>query len=342
MGEMSARYRVALVDFDEDLFAPRGREQEMLASIGAAWVAGQNRTAETVAPASRDADVVMIQSVRRLLSREIIKGLDRCRGIIRVGIGYDSVDQDACTEMGIALCNVPEYCVHEVADHAFALLMGSARHLARQDRWIREGRWDRLGARPARRLSGQSLGLVGFGRVARALVEKVKGMEFKLLAFDPFMPDETMRRHEVEPVSLEELVGRSDLISVHAPLTAQTHHLLGEREFDLMRPGAIIVNTSRGPVIDQKALVVALRTGKVAAAGLDVFESEPLEQGDALLQLENVTLTPHVAGYSEDAVGDLYRGACQTAIELLQGTWPSPAVNPGARIAWEARWSAGR
>lgn len=311
----------------------------MLAGVGAEWIVGQNRTAETALLASRSADVVMVQSVRRLLTREIIERLDRCRGIIRVGIGYDSVDQEACMEMGIALCNVPEYCVHEVADHAFALLIGSVRHLARQDRWIREGRWDRLGAKPAQRLQGQSLGLVGFGRVARALVEKVKGMEFKLLAFDPFVAEEMMHRYGVERVSLEELVSRSDLISVHAPLTPETRHLLGEREFDLMKPGAIIVNTSRGPVIDQKALVAVLRTGKVAAAGLDVFESEPLEQGSALPQLDNVTLTPHVAGYSEDAVGELYRSACQTAIELLQGSWPSAALNPGARSAWQARWS---
>ncbi len=332
-------YRVALVDFDEDLFAPQGWEAQALAKAGATWEVGQYRTPEAALAAGRGADVVMVQSVRRLLTGDVIRELNGCRGIIRVGIGYDSVDQDACTEMGIALCNVPEYCVHEVADHALALLLGTARHLARQDRWIREGRWDRLGTRPARRLAGQTLGLVGFGRVARALVEKARGMEFEVLAFDPFVPEEMMLRHGVERVSLEELLRRSDLISVHAPLMPGTRHLLGEREFEIIKPGAIVVNTSRGPVIDQGALVAALRDGRVAAAGLDVFENEPIERGEKILGLDNVTMTPHVAGYSEDAVGDLYRGACQTAVEMLRGRWPAAAVNGAARGAWEARWS---
>jgi D-3-phosphoglycerate dehydrogenase / 2-oxoglutarate reductase len=337
---MRGRFRVALVDYDEDLFAPQGWEGDVIATAGAEWVVGRNRTPETVLAASQGADVVMIQSVRRLLTREIIQRLDSCRGIIRVGIGYDSVDMAACTESGIALCNVPEYCVHEVADHSLALLLAAVRHLGRQDRWIREGRWDRTGAKPARRLYGQTLGLVGFGRVARSLTDKVRGLGWRVMAFDPFLSAEVMSGYGAEWVTLDDLLRQADLISVQAPLTAQTRHLLGEREFGLVKPGVIVVNTSRGPVIDEVALVEALRSGKVGAAGLDVFENEPLGPDNPLLKMDNVTLTPHVAGYAEEAVGDMYRGACQTAVDLLKGVWPAAALNPAARASWTARWSA--
>jgi D-3-phosphoglycerate dehydrogenase / 2-oxoglutarate reductase len=336
---VSSKYRVVLVDFDEDLFAPQGWEQTMLAAAGAELVTGQHRSVEAVLRAAEGADIVMIQSVRPLMPRAVIETLKGCRGIVKVSIGYDNVDLAACTEMGIPLCNVPEYCVHEVADHALALLLASVRHLGRQDRWVRGGRWDRTGAKPARHLSGPTLGLVGFGRTGRALVEKSRGLGFHFLAADPYVDQEVVRGYGVEPVGLDEMLQRSDMISIHAPLTAENRHLLGHREFALLKLGAVIVNTSRGPIIDQDALVEALRSGRVLAAGLDVFEREPIEVDSPLLAMDNVILSPHTAGYSEEAVGDLYRSACQSVIQLLNGEWPSTAVNPVIREAWLAKWS---
>jgi D-3-phosphoglycerate dehydrogenase / 2-oxoglutarate reductase len=336
---VSSRFRVVLVDFDEDIFSPQGWEREMLAGAGAELVIGQHRSQEAMLDAVAGADIVMLQSVRPLMPRAVIERLGGCRGIVKVSIGYDNVDLSACTEMDIPLCNVPEYCVHEVADHALALLLASVRHLGRQDRWVRSGRWDRTGAKPARRLSGQTLGLVGFGRTGRALVEKARGLGFNFLAADPYAGREVARGFGVELVGLEEMLQRSDMISVHAPLTPETHHLLGPREFEILKPGAVIVNTSRGPIIDQAALVEALRDGRVLAAGLDVFEREPIEAASQLLAMDNVILTPHTAGYSEQAVGDLYRSACDTAVQLLDGVWPSTAVNPVIRDRWLARWS---
>jgi D-3-phosphoglycerate dehydrogenase len=333
------RYKVALIDYDEDVFSPLGSEGELLAAADADWTVGQYRSPDLALAAARGADVVMVQSVRPLLTRQVIRELEGCRGIIRVGIGYDSVDIAACTELGIALCNVPEYCTYEVAEHALALLLASARHLARQDRSVRTGAWHRTPAKPGHRLHGRALGLVGFGRVARILVEQSRGMGWQFIAFDPFLPRDVVQRYGVEQVGLEELLRRSDMISVHAPLTAETRHLLGSREFDLMKPGVIIVNTSRGPVIDEAALILALGSGKVASAGLDVFEVEPLGQENPLKQMDNVTLTPHVAGYSEESVADMYRTACQTATELLKGTWPAAAVNGAVRDQWLAKWS---
>jgi D-3-phosphoglycerate dehydrogenase len=324
-------YNVVLADYDEDLFAPQGWEGELLAHAGAGWTIGQNRTEDSLLAASGDADVVMIQSVRPLLNRRVIAQLPRCRCIIRVGIGYDSVDVGAATDHGIVVCNVPEYCVEEVADHALALLLAGMRHITRLDQSIRHGRWDRAKAKPARRLRGSTLGLVAFGRTARALAEKVRGMGLRLLAFDPYVSADVAASYGVELVELDELLRRSDLISIHAPLSSSTFHLLGERQFALMRPGAVLANTSRGPLVDETALAKALRDGPLGAAGLDVFEQEPPPAESPLLQLDNVILTPHVAGYAEESVHDLYSGACQSAIDILQGRWPASAVNPEVR-----------
>jgi D-3-phosphoglycerate dehydrogenase len=321
-------HRTVLVDYDEDLFSPRGWEGEMLAQEGIEWVVGQHRTPETALEAAREADVVIVQSLRRLLTRPVIKELTKCRCAIRLGIGYDTMDVAAATEQGILVCNVPDYCLDDVADHALALLLGSVRHITRQDRWIRAGRWDRTGARPARRLKGCTLGLVAFGRIARALAQRVRGFDLTLLAYDPYVESDTASLYGVEKVELDELLRRSDFISVHTPLTDQTHHLLGTREFEQMKEGVFLVNTSRGGIIDERALVQALRSGKVWGVGLDVMEEEPLPMDSLLREFENVTFTPHVSANSEESVDDLYRTGCRIAIDVIRGIWPAEVVNP--------------
>jgi D-3-phosphoglycerate dehydrogenase len=332
-------HKAVLVDYDEDLFEPVGFEGELLAAAGIEWVVGQHRTPEAAAIAAQDADVVMVQSVRPLLNRTVIERLVRCRCIVRLGIGYDTVDVTAATDHGILVCNVPTYCVDDVADHALALLLESVRHVARQDRWIREGRWDRTGAKPARRLKGCTLGCVAFGRTARALAERVRGLGVMLLAFDPYLDAATAAQHGAEKVELDELLRRADLISVHAPLSDATRHLLSDREFGLMKPGVFIVNTSRGPVIDEAALVRALRSGKVWGVGLDVFEKEPLPFDSPLRQFDNVTFTPHVSANSEDSRADLYRSGCEIAIDVCAARWPQAVVNPevggNTRVTYE-------
>ena len=321
-------YKVVLIDYDDDLFAPQGWEGDTLAAAGARWITGQYRDAEAILAVARDADVVMVQSVRPLIRRPVIEQLERCRCIVRVGIGYDSVDVAAATERGMMVCNVPHYCVEEVADHALSLLLACVRHLARQDRWVRAGRWDRTGVKPAHRLRESVLGLVAFGRTARALAEKARGLVSTRLTFDPYVSQEVADPYGVRLVELDELLRRSDLVSVHTPLTEATYHLLGEREFSLMKPGAVLVNTSRGSVIDEAALARALREGPLAAAGLDVLENEPPGPDCPLLSLDNVTITPHVAAYAEESVEDLYRGACQAAVDVIEGRWPPSVVNP--------------
>jgi D-3-phosphoglycerate dehydrogenase len=324
---MTFPHKVVLVDYDEDLFAPRGWEASFMASAGIEWVEGQWRDEASAVEQMRDADVVIIQSLRKLLNARTIPQLRRCRGLIRAGIGYDTIDVAAATAAGLLVCNVPNYCVEEVADHALALLLAGVRNLGRQDRSIHAGAWRRELVKPARRLRGQTLGLVAFGRVARSLAEKGRGLGWRVLAFDPFVPAETIAAAGVTPVALDDLLREADLISVHAPLSAATRHLIGEREFGLMKAGAIFVNTARGPVVDEAALARALRAGRLGGAGLDVFEAEPLPADSPLLQVDNVILTPHTAAYSEDAVDDLYRSACEEAIDIIQGRRPAGVVN---------------
>jgi D-3-phosphoglycerate dehydrogenase len=323
-------FKAMLIDYDEDLFSPPDWVGEELARNGIMGTVGQHRTPEAVVEAARAADIVMIQSVRPLLNREVIEQLERCRCIVRLGTGYDSVDVEAATERGILVCNTPTYCIDDVADHALALLMGGVRHIARQDRWIRAGRWDRTGARPARRMKGCTLGIVAFGRIGRALAERVSGFGMTVLAYDPYLDAETIARYGAQKVELDGLLQHTDFISVHCPLTDETYHLLGNREFDLMKEGVFIVNTSRGPVIDETALVEALRSGKIWGAGLDVFEKEPLPLDSPLRELDNVTFTPHVGANSEESVADVYRTSCEIAIAVCNGRWPQWVVNPEA------------
>ena len=237
-------FKATLLDYDEDLFTPPDWVGEELARQDIEWVIGQYRSPEAVLEAAWASDVILQQSVRPLLTQTVIAQLDRPRCIVRLGTGYDNVDVAAATSKGILVCNTPTYCVDDVADHALALLMASVRHIARQDRWIRAGRWDRTGARPARRMKGCTMGFIGFGQIARALAERVSGFGMTLLAYDPYLDAKAVGQGGAQKTELEELLQRSDFISVHCPLTDETHHLLSAREFSLLKEGVFVVNTA--------------------------------------------------------------------------------------------------
>lgn len=324
-------FRVVLVDYDDDLFSPPDWVSKEMLRHGITWIVGQHRTPEAVREAALECDMVMIQSVRPLFTRPIIDQLRQCRCIVRLGIGYDNVDVDAATQRGIIVCNVPAYCIDDVADHALALLMDGVRHTSHQDRWVRAGRWDRTGSRNAKRIRGCTLGFVAFGRIAQALAQRVRGFGMTLLAYDPYVSNETIGNYGCQKVELDELLQQADFISVHCPLTEETRHLLSTREFGLMKQGVFIVNTSRGPVIDESALVEALRFGKVWGAGLDVLEHEPLPPDSPLREFDNVIFTPHVGANSRESVNDLYRTGCQIANDICNGRWPQGVVNPEVR-----------
>ena len=323
-------FTATLIDYDEDLFTPPDWVGKELAAHGIEWVVCQHRSPEAALEAARSSDVVLQQSIIPLLTQGVITQLDRPRCIVRLGTGYDNVDIAAATSKGILVCNTPTYCIDDVADHALALLMDGVRHVARQDRWIRAGRWDRSGARPARRMKGCTMGFVAFGQIARALAERVSGFGMTLLAYDPYLDADACARHGAHKVELEELLRRADFISVHCPLTEETHHLLSAAEFKLMKEGVCIVNTSRGPIIDEGALVGALRSRKVWGAGLDVFEHEPLPLDSPLREFDNVTFTPHVGASTMESLDDVYRIGSRIAVDVCQGRWPLWVVNPEA------------
>ena len=321
-------HKVVLIDYDEALFAPVGFEAEMLAQAGASWETFHCRTEQETLEAARDAVVIAVQSVRPLLTREVLARLPRCRCTIRAGAGYDTIDYKAATEYGIMVCNAPTYCTDDVADHAIALMLGCVRHLARLDAAMRQGRYARELARPTRRVRGTTLGIIGLGRIGSTVALRVKGWEMTVISWDPYVGQDRGDELGVTMVDLDELLDRSDFISVHSPLTEETHHLLSWDEFARCKPGLVLVNTARGPIVHEEPLVQALRDGRVWAAGLDVTEQEPLPPDSPLLQLDNVILTPHISANSPEAREDLYRLVCEISTDVVQGRIPQWVVNP--------------
>lgn len=321
-------HKVVLIDYDEKLFAPMESEAEMLARAGASWETYQLRTPQAVLEVARDADVVVIQTVRVLLTREVIAQLPRCRCMIRAGAGYDSIDYKAATEYGVMVCNAPTYCTDDVADHAMALLLSSLRHVPRLDAAMRQGRFARELAIPTRRLKGSTLGIIGLGRIGGTLARRVKGWEVAVIAYDPYVGQDRGDQVGARMVGLDELLERSDFISVHCPLTDETHHMLSWDEFARVKPGLILVNTARGPIVHQEPLVKALEEGRVWAAGLDVTEQEPLPPDSPLLRMDSVILTPHISANSPEARRDLYRLICEISGAVVQGRIPEFVVNP--------------
>lgn len=337
-----ARYHTVLVDYDDDLFdiTPQTLDdmRETLAAVDADLAIGQRRSEEAVLDMARDADFVMVQSVRPLLTARVIAQLSQCRGIIRLGIGYDSVDVAAATEASIPVSNVTDWCTDEVAEHAMAHMFACARRLTPLHTAIADGGWERDAAVPAFRIRGKTLGVIGFGRTGRALAQRMSALGVTVLAYHPRQDAQTVAQHGAHKVPLDELLQRADFISLHVPLTEETHHMLDADAFAKMKDGVILVNTSRGAVIDETALVAALRAGKVHSAGLDVMEQEPLPVDSPLRAFGNVTFTSHIASYSVEAVETLYCFGARIAADLLSGNWVSTVVNPEVRPKAEARW----
>lgn len=321
-------HKVVLIDYDEALFAPMGFEAETLAAAGASWEARQCQSAEEALEMARDADVVAIQSIQPFMNATTIPLLERCRCIIRAGAGFDSVDYRATTEQGIMLCNTPTYCTPDVADHAMALMLGALRHVPRLDAGMRQGLYPRLKAVPTRRMVGSTVGIVGLGRIGGTLARRLRGWDVTLLAYDPYITQERADQFGARLVPFDEILARCDFISIHAPLTDETRHMFGRDAFARVKPGLVLVNTARGPIVDQGALIEAVRDGRVWSAGLDVFEREPLPADSPLIAHDNIILTPHVSANSPEARHDVYQIICQIAIDVIQGRIPEWVVNP--------------
>jgi D-3-phosphoglycerate dehydrogenase / 2-oxoglutarate reductase len=274
----------------------------------------------------READALLV--IGEPLSAAVIERLDRCRVIARFGAGLDNVDIDAATGKGIQVTYVPGASVEEVSDHVLAMLFALARRMPDLDAATRRGDWavlDRLP--PFRRLAEQTVGIIGLGRIGQTLARKVRGLGIGLVASDPYLPDGEVSALGARPLPLPELLAASDFVSIHTPLTPETRHLIGAAELARMKPTACLLNAARGGVVDQAALVEALREGRLAGAGIDVFEAEPLPPDDPLQALDNVVLSPHAAHHSLESMNELRGQVIADVAAVLRGEEPRFPVN---------------
>jgi len=311
---VAAVYSVVITDH---VFASLAIEQALLGAIGASVTTLQATTEAELLDAVAGADAVLVCYAP--ITRRVIERMARCRIIARYGIGVDNVDLEAASAKGIAVTNVPDYCVDEVSDHALAFVLACARRVSVLSGRVRAGRWEAKDAVPIHRLRGRVLGLVGFGKIPRRLAEKAGPLGMTLLAFDPYVGDEEMRARGVRKVELDALLAESDFVSVHAPLVPQTRGLIGEPQLRAMKRNAYLINTARGPLVVESALVRALEEGWIAGAALDVLEHEPPGRDHPFQRFDHVILTPHVAFYSEESVEELQRKAAEEVVRALSG-----------------------
>jgi D-3-phosphoglycerate dehydrogenase len=298
-------------------------ERALIEAAGGTLTVAQCETANDVIAAANGADALLVQWAP--ITADVIATLDRCRVIVRVGIGVDNVDLDAARAHGVLVCNVPDYCIDEVADHTLALALTLVRQLPFVDQRVRGGTWRITPDAPMPAFRAMTFATVGFGRIACAVLDRARPFRFRRVAYDPYVPDAAFDEAGVTRLDLDALFAEADIISLHSPLTPDTYHLVDAERLRQMKDSAILVNTARGGLIDTVALAEALDAGIIAAAGLDVFETEPLPDDHPLRQCDTALLTSHLAWYSEQSVPVLQRKAAEEVARALRG---EPLLHP--------------
>lgn len=281
---------------------------------------------EDILNVARRADALMVTYGQ--ITAEVIAGLEQCKVIGRFGLGVDNIDIEAATEAGIAVVYVPDYCVDEVSDHAMAMLLNLARKVSFSNQLVQADRWEMPAVAPLSRLRGQTLGLAGFGQIPQKLTPKAQSFGLNVIACDPFVAKCVAAAMNVELVEFRTLLEASDYVSVHIPMMPETQNMFGAEAFAQMKPGAFLVNTARGPLVDVAALAKALDAGELAGAALDVMPVEPPPKGSPLLGRDNVILSPHTAFYSEEALVELQVKAARGVVDVLTGKLPAYPINP--------------
>jgi len=314
------KYQVVITDCDHGFIDEEKREFER---IGAELILAQVKEEEDVIRVCKDADALINQYAP--LTRRVLENLPKCKVVSRYGVGLDPVDLKAATDLGIIVANVPDYCIGEVADQTIALILTLVRKTVFFNERIKSGEWDFRTGRPIHRIKGKTMGLVGCGRIGIEVAKRLSAFGLRVIAFDPLIKKSP---EGIALTDLDTVLKESDFISIHCPLNESTRHLIGEREFKKMEKKPILINTSRGSIIDEKALIDALKEGLLYGAGLDVLEKEPPDLQNPLLKMENVILSPHVGFYSEESIHELKRRAAEIASTVLLGRWPNSVVNP--------------
>jgi len=333
-----ARQRVAIADHDyDDVEIERG----ILEAAGLEVVELQARSEDELIAGARGCAAIVNQYA--YVGAKTLAAIPTCRLVARYGIGVDIVDVEAATQRGVLVTNVRDYCTEEVADHAIGMMLTLARRIPQYDRAAHAGTWRWQAARPVHRLRGGVMGIVSFGRIGKAIAERAPPFGIEAIAYDPYVDDGTFAERGVRRAGKDELIERSDFVMMQAPLTPETRHFIAEPELRRMKRRAIVVNTGRGPTIDNKALYRALKEGWIAGAGLDDTEEEPAHHGtwspadNPLFTLDNVLITPHVGYYSEESIRMCREVAASEVARVLSGQRPANPVN-NVRLA-DGSWS---
>lgn len=307
-------YNVIITDSG---FPDNSPEREILGKIDCSVTNIQCKEEFGLSSQVSKADVLMVQWAP--VTRRVIEKMDQCKAIVRYGIGVDNIDLVAAKEKGIPVCNVPDYCIEEVSDHTVALALAALRQIKETDLKVRKGEWRIMLPRPVSTFSSMNFCVAGFGRIAKEVASRAIGLRFHVKAYDPFVNQDVIKAAGVEPVSLDQLLSDADVLSLHLPLNADTHHFISTASLKKMKQSALIVNTSRGALIDSMALADALQNKEIWGAALDVFEKEPLAMDDILYQFPRVILSSHVAWYSVQSIPVLQRKAAEEALRALKG-----------------------
>lgn len=322
--ERNRRPKILAADRSKPLayFGERAEE------AGADLIYGGAKTPGEIVPLVEDADVVMVY--RTFVNAEAIARMKRCRLILRQGIGFDLIDVSAATRAGIFVSNIPDYCIDEVANHALMLMLAAVRNLFDYHKVMTTTGFGAFNeSRKVPPMADMKLGIVGLGKIGRAFVRRAAPMGFDILGYDPYVHQDVFETMGVTRVrELDELLIQADILSIHCPYTPETDRLIGERELGLMKPGSYLINTARGKIVDLDALDRALAEGQLAAAGLDVFQEEPLDASHPILSRPNLVATPHVAFYSEASLRRVTRETMDEVIRVLEGGRPRNLVNP--------------
>ncbi len=319
--------RPPLVAVSDSVFPNLDPAREVLAKVGAELRLATGVTPDAILQVAQDADALLVTYAK--ITAEMIAQMKRCRIIARFGIGVDNVDIAAATKAGIVVTRVPDYCIDEVSDHTLALLLALARKITFANSRAQAGHWEMSAVVPIHRLRGMVLGLVGFGRIPQLVAPKAKAFGLRVISYDPLVSQEAMARAGVEKTDFPELLAAADYISIHAPLTPETKGLFNADVFRKMKPTAHLINTARGPIVDEQALADALDQGLLAGAALDVLSQEP-PSGSPLFGRDNVILTPHVSFYSAESLVELQCKAAEEVVRVLSGEKPLHALNPEA------------
>jgi D-3-phosphoglycerate dehydrogenase / 2-oxoglutarate reductase len=306
-----------VIAFTENIFPTLDPAKAALARLSPTIRMSKSTSAEDILAVARDADAILVTYAK--LTRDLIMQLTRCKAIGRFGLGVDNIDLAAAKEKGIAVNYVPDYCIREVSDHTMALLLALIRKIPLSNKLVQSERWEMPAVVPIRRIEGTVLGLVGFGHIPRLVAPKAQAFGIKVIAYDPYAKPEVFKTAKVESVDLDTLLKTSDYVSVHAPLTPQTRGMINAEAFGKMKKGAYIVNTARGPLIDEPALVAALDSGQVGGAGLDVVTVEPMAKDSPLLGRDNVIISPHTGFYSIEALDELQSKCASDVARVLSG-----------------------